>query len=105
MSAGRGAVIARTLESATGGGDGHLDLGVTERARGGRVSIGDARGGRVRRGGGSRTVGCASAGAEQVLGILGAAVAGTHRRRLLLDPRVELALLVIEHLHQVTHRD
>ena len=32
MSAGRSAVIARTLESATGGGDGHLDLGVTERA-------------------------------------------------------------------------
>ena len=34
-----------------------------------------------------------------------AVVTGTHRRRLLLDPRVELALLVFEHLHQVTHRD
>ena len=40
-----------------------------------------------------------------VLGISGAVVTGTHRRRLLLDPRVELALLVFEHLHQVTHRD
>ena len=29
----------------------------------------------------------------------------THRRGLLLDPRLELVLLVIQFLHQVTHRD
>jgi hypothetical protein len=40
---------------------------------------------------------------QQVLGIL--RKCGTHRRRLLLDPRIELSLLGIEHLHHVTHRD